>query len=229
MALAMIRGVPMQHPFKFQLVLATFKTWAADYIVQTQVERCEHVDWKRSAVFACFGALYSGGFQYVVFVKGFARWFPHAVPFTKLSLAEKLRHRAGQLDLVKQIAGHAFMSTVCYLPIYYTIKEVIAGDQGQGQLERRGGVDVKGVGQEGRRSVTTVVSSAMVKYRSNFWEDNIVIQGFWMPMDIILFGLLPMWARMPAQHTSALAWTMILSLMRGSTEEPTQPPGSDAA
>jgi hypothetical protein len=191
--------IPQSHPFRFQLVLASFKTWAADYIVQTTVEQREEIDWKRSAVFLTFGAVYSGGVQYAIFVNGFSKWFPSTVRFTQLPLRKKLKDVAGQLDLVKQIAAHAAMSTLLYLPTYYTVKEAI---QGADPLE-------------GQRTPVQTVVGAMHKYKDNFWSDNIAIQAFWCPMDILIFGMLPMWARMPMQHTSALIWTMILSKMRG--------------
>ena len=55
-----------KYPFAFQLPIASIKTWAADYLVQTQVERREEIDVNRSLTFAAFGLLYSGGFQYAV-------------------------------------------------------------------------------------------------------------------------------------------------------------------
>jgi hypothetical protein len=48
--MGILSRIPQAHPFKFQLALASFKTWAADYIVQTTVEGREKIDWKRSAV-----------------------------------------------------------------------------------------------------------------------------------------------------------------------------------
>jgi len=46
--------------------IAGFKTWAADYLVQTQIEGREKIDTNRSLTFLAFGLLYSGGFQYAV-------------------------------------------------------------------------------------------------------------------------------------------------------------------
>jgi hypothetical protein len=158
-----------------------------------------------------FGAIYSGGVQYAIFVNGFAAWFPSSVRFTQLPFRKKLTDRAGQIDLVKQITSHAAMSTLLYLPIYYTVKEAIQGESAA----------------DDTRTTAQTFSKAMQKYKDNFWKDNLAIQSFWCPADIIIFGMLPMWARMPMQHTSALAWTMILSTMRGdATAKPSpSPPG----
>lgn len=188
--------IPKTYPFRTQLFLACVKTWGADYIVQKAVEKREDIDIKRSLVFFVFGALYSGGLQYAIFINGFSRWFPASVRFASLSLPQKLRDVPGLKDLGKQISVHAAMSTFLYLPLYYVIKESIQGEKATTAME--------------------TIELGMSKYKANFWQDNITIQGFWCPMDVIIFGMLPMWARMPIQHTSALAWTMILSMLRGA-------------
>jgi len=138
-----------------------------------------------------------------VFVRGFTKWFPNAAPFTQLPWRLKLRDTAGQKALVGQILGHSVISAFGYLPSYYVLKEVVA------QRDQP---------PEKQLPVTGVLSAALAKYRRNFGSDNLAIQGYWIPADAIIFGLLPMWARMPVQHTTSLGWTMILSATRGTAE-----------
>lgn len=204
----LLSKMPQKYPFAFQLPIASIKTWAADYLVQTQVERREEIDVNRSLTFAAFGLLYSGGFQYAVFVKGFTRWFPKAAPFTKLPLRNKMADKAGLKALLGQIAAHSAVSTCAYLPMYYCLKEFVSE---------------RDKPREDQASPTQVVRAALTKYRTNFIADNLAIQGFWIPADVLIFGLCPMWARMPVQHTTSLGWTMILSSLRGSSDQHVDP------
>eukprot|EP01043_Picozoa_sp_COSAG02_P050617 COSAG02_NODE_5223_length_4527_cov_35.869919_4_plen_157_part_01 len=47
-----------RHPVLIAVFVATIKTAAADIIVQTQIEGCESVDWRRVGLFTAFGACY---------------------------------------------------------------------------------------------------------------------------------------------------------------------------
>ena len=78
-----------RHPVMVAIMVATIKTGAADFLVQTQVEKCglDNVDWRRVGLFTLFGAAYFGGFQYFLYVKCFSWWFD-AVRISKLSLRQ---------------------------------------------------------------------------------------------------------------------------------------------
>lgn len=98
------------NPFVFQLLLAIGKTTLADILVQKSMEGRESVDWRRAAVFAAFGGLYSGGFQYGLFVTLFARWYPSTAAFTQQPLRQKLANRVGLSEAAKQIAIRNFVA-----------------------------------------------------------------------------------------------------------------------
>jgi hypothetical protein len=63
-----IMNIAKEHPFAFQLAIATGKTSAADLMCQMVAERksLNEVDWKRNAVFVVFGFAYLGCFQYYI-------------------------------------------------------------------------------------------------------------------------------------------------------------------
>jgi hypothetical protein len=187
-----IKTFPKRKPFLTNLIIATVKTSAADFIVQAAMG--EEIDYKRNLLFTMFGFAYLGAGQWFVYVTVFTRLCPHAVRFANLSWAEKMKDRAGQIDLVKQIALDNFVHyTFIYFPIFYTFKEMIQGG---------------GFGME-------LVSNAMGKYWNNCVQDNLAIWGLWIPMDALIYAV-PVWMRLPLNHSVSFAWTMILSWMRGS-------------
>jgi hypothetical protein len=52
-----ITSFPKDHPFAFQLLVATGKTSAADIVVQVVAEKKKwnEIDWKRNGIFVVFG------------------------------------------------------------------------------------------------------------------------------------------------------------------------------
>ena len=52
-----ITSFPKDHPFAFQLLVATGKTAAADIVVQVVAEKKQwnEIDWKRNGIFVVFG------------------------------------------------------------------------------------------------------------------------------------------------------------------------------
>jgi hypothetical protein len=91
--IAPIETFGKSQPFVFQNVLSVVKTSSADYIVQKGVEGKADLDYSRLLAFATLGCLYSGGFQYFIFVNLFTKWFPSVPRFTALSFADKLKDR----------------------------------------------------------------------------------------------------------------------------------------
>merc|ERR1719410_2066542 len=101
-----------------------------------------------------FGFAYCGGLQWFIYVTCFSRVSPHAIRFANLPWREKIRDKAGQIDLLKQTILDNFLHfTFIYFPCFYTMKELI-------QCRKPGD------------SVPDSVSSALDKYRNNFWTDN---------------------------------------------------------
>lgn len=187
-----IKTFPKRKPFLTNLIVATVKTAAADLVVQTA--QGGDIDWKRNALFTLFGFAYLGAGQWFVYVTVFTKVCPHAVRFANLSWAEKLKDRAGQIDLVKQIALDNFVHyTFIYFPIFYCFKEFMQGD----------GLDAG------------LPSRALSTYWNNCVTDNLAMWGLWIPMDAVIYAV-PVWMRLPLNHGVSFAWTMILSWLRGS-------------
>lgn len=175
--------------------MATGKTSLADLIVQKASGKdWKDIDWRRNAVFTVFGFAYLGVAQWFIYVTIFSKLCPNAIRFANLTWAEKMKDRAGQIDLIKQVALDNFVHyTFVYFPVFYVFKESIQGD----------GVDFG------------VVSRAMSKYWSNIVPDNLAIWGLWIPCDLLIYAV-PVWMRLPLNHAVSLAWTMILSFLRGA-------------
>lgn len=126
-----ILSFPKDHPFAFQLIVATGKTAAADLMVQSVAEgkSLAEVDWKRNAIFVVFGFAYLGGFQWYLMVHKYRQWFPTMDTFAKMSFAEKIKYHAGILDAGKMVLFDIFIHLpLMYFPTYYAVKEFVSGD-----------------------------------------------------------------------------------------------------
>jgi len=190
---------PKRRPFATNIIVATVKTSLADLIVQ-KGEGKDEIDWKRNGVFTAFGFAYLGVAQWFIYVTLFTRVCPNAIRFSNLSWAEKLKDRAGQIDLVKQTALDNFVHyTFVYFPVFYSFKEII-------QSSKTVDADSDGKG---------VVGRALGKYSKNFVADNLAMWSLWVPGDLLIYAV-PIWMRLPLNHSVSLAWTMILSWMRGN-------------
>jgi len=200
MVFRQILAFGQRRPFAFQLGVATVKTAAADLLVQRYVEGKTEIDWKRNAVFTVFGGAYLGGFQWLIYVTAFRRWFPNMDKFAAQTLKQKMANRPGQIDLMKQVTFDNFVHyTFIYFPVFYVFKESIQQNE-----ETSGPMGV--------------VTGAMEKYSTNFWGDNLAIWALWIPADIIIYAI-PIWMRLPANHGISFVWTCILSAMRGAKIE----------
>ena len=228
-------------PFSSQVAVATTKTVAADLLVQTAVEgkSLQDVDYRRVAVFGAFGCLYLGVVQYGLYVKGMQRVFDKVAldKFCNASIREKIRDKAGLKILAGTIALDFFLiQPALYWPAYYAVKEVGFRDADAGA---RGSLDVDSSGEtnalEGGSfdsvnvdnddddddgdgiGIGSVLGSALSKYRTNFWEDNLGMCGFWLPMDIIIYSV-PLHLRLHLNHIISFAWVGLVSMFRGDAD-----------
>ncbi|CAJ1369162.1 unnamed protein product [Effrenium voratum] len=189
---------PKRQPFATNVIVATIKTSAADLIVQ-KAEGRERIDWQRNGAFTAFGFAYLGMIQWFIYVTLFSRLCPNAIRFANLPWAEKLKCRAGQIDLVKQTALDNFVHyTFVYFPVFYIIKE-----------------SINSLGEKQKQSEEPLVTRALQKYWRNCVQDNLAMWSLWIPFDLIIYAV-PIWLRLPLNHGISLAWTMILSSMRGN-------------
>ena len=195
-----ITSFPKDHPFAFQLMVATGKTSAADLMCQTVAERksWDEIDWRRNGIFVVFGFGYLGGFQYWLMVTKYRQWFPTMDRFAKLSVAEKLKDTAGILDAMKMVIFDVTVHLpIIYFPTYYTIKEFVGGHSWNPADWAKDGI---------------------TKYSNNLKEDLTAMIQLWGPSDCIQF-VLPMHIRMPFRHLVSFFWTAYVSFTRGAIDE----------
>jgi Mpv17 / PMP22 family len=192
-----IWSFPKDHPFAFQMIVATAKTMAADLMVQTVAEgkSLSEVDWKRNGIFVVFGFAYLGGFQWYLMVNKYRQWFPTMDKFAKMSFKEKLQYPAGILD-----AGKMVLFDICihlpllYFPTYYAVKEFVGGDSW---------------------NPVDWVQDGVTKYQKNMVEDLTAMVKLWGPSDCVQF-ILPLHIRMPFRHLVSFFWTAYVSFTRGA-------------
>jgi hypothetical protein len=194
-----IMAFPKEHPFAFQMIVATLKTSAADIVCQTVAERksLSEIDWRRNGIFVVFGFAYLGGFQWYLLVNKYRQWFPTMDRFAKLSFAEKIKDTAGMMEAGKMVLFDVIVHLpMIYFPAYYTVKEFVSG-----------------------KSWNPVdwAKDGCTKYYGNIKEDLTAMISLWGPSDCVQF-VLPMYIRMPFRHLVSFFWTAYVSYTRGSIE-----------
>ena len=188
-----VRRFPLRHPFLFGTGLAGFKNGCCDILVQKAVENNDTIDWRRVSVFTTFGAIFSGAWQYILFVRIMPRLCPAAEAFAAKPLREKIKDIPGLKQLaVQNFVENGINNPVLYFPIFYTVKEFIEGG------ELRNGVK---------------------KYRKHFKEDVLAIWKVWIPAQFFNFAFSPMWLRVPFVAFVSAFWTGYVSMTRGRKEE----------
>jgi len=196
MVLGAILRFPKTNPFAFGCAFSCAKTSFSDWLVQTQVEKREHIDWKRNATFASFGLFYLGGVQYALYVPIFGRVFPGAGTFATASIKQKLADPVGCRNLVAQVFIDQFVHhPLLYFPVFYCLKEAVNLGTYEGALE-----------------------GGLAKYSKNYQEDLIALWKLWVPSTFINFAFMPMFLRIPWVASTSLIWTCILSAMRGGND-----------
>jgi hypothetical protein len=199
---------PERKPRDFNVILATLKTWGADAIVQL-LQRRRGVpwvfDWYRSAAFAIFGFFYIGIMQWFLYVSILTWLFPDAMVFANAPFAEKMLDSVGQLSMVGQIFVDNFVfAFLFYFPAFYFIKSVV-----------QGGCPWYAHFQVG-----------LSRYWQNIVSDNLYSCALWFPADIVIFAM-PMYFRMPMEHSVSFAWTMFISARRGQIDRGSKKPAMD--
>lgn len=195
------------NPVTFGVGIATAKTGAADLLTQMAIEGKDpkDVDLRRLGLFTLFGFGYMGCFQYYLYVNLFSRWFAGAARFANQPLSKKLTDRAGQIDLLKQVAFDVLIHPIWFFPLYYTLREAINGRPNAFEAP-----------------FPTVVRAALAKYATNAKEDWIQFWKIWVVGDCVVYGLCPMWARLPANHLFSFAYVCVLSFQRGTDKKDQQ-------
>jgi protein Mpv17 len=107
------------RPLATAIVTAGLQTWAADGIAQLVVERRTRLDLRRSALFAGFGVMYIGGFQYFLYSVAFVRFTTF---FERVGTVTRLGQHVARA-LIDQL-GHV---PTIYFPSFYALKAVAEG------------------------------------------------------------------------------------------------------
>ena len=198
--LSALSALPRRHPLLFSMAVCSCNATAADAIVQRFVERRPSLDTSRLATFAAFGVAYLGGWQYALQVRLFSAWFPSAPAFVAKPLGEKLRDRAGQLTVLRQVFVDLFLNhPLTYFPCFYATQRALQTGSVAGWAET---------------------------YAANAADDLAALWTFWLPAQTLNFSVCPMWLRVPFVSSLSLLWTCVLSCKRGAAEvaaEPLQP------
>lgn len=184
------------NPFANNIAIATTKTAAADLLAQCvigQVPLAE-VDGARLLLFASFGALYLGGFQYLYQVQIFKRLFD-VDAFTQQPWADKLRDGPGLRALAAQTALDLTVLSFIYLPTFYVFKAAVFHDGAS-------------------FDPTLIVGGGLEKYTANFAKDEFDLIRVWLPADLVCFSV-PLYLRLPVRHVVSFVWTAYLSFARG--------------
>ena len=135
--------------------------------------------------------------QYFLYVPVFGRIFPNAASFAAKPLADKLVDTAGMRAVAAQVVlDQCVHHPLLYFPSFYATRELIE----------------HGVSWSS-------VQAALAKYRANCAEDMVALWKVWVPVTLVNFAFSPMWLRIPVVASTSLAWTCILSAMRGASSE----------
>ena len=186
-----------EYPFANNIGIATAKTAAADLLAQLVIAQVPlgELDYSRLLLFASFGALYLGGFQYLYQVQIFKRLFD-VDAFTQQPWADKLQDGPGLRALAAQTALDLTVLTLIYLPTFYVFKAAVFG------------------GGDGGFDPSAVVSAGLTKYSENFSKDELDLLRVWLPADLVCFSV-PLYLRLPVRHVVSFVWTAYLSFARG--------------
>ena len=183
-----------KYPFSTNMGIASTKTAAADLIAQVVIAHTPiaNVDWDRSFLFFVFGALYSGGFQYLYQVNVFKKLFD-VDKFTVQPWADKLKDAKGLQALAAQTSLDLAVLTLVYLPAFYIFKAGVFS---------------------GSMDPNVWTSTGIDNYTNNFAKDEFDLVRVWLPADLICFSV-PMYLRLPSRHAVSFLWTAYLSFARG--------------
>jgi protein Mpv17 len=103
-----------KRPLLTSAGITSFKAWAADLMIQKLVERRETIDKRRSLLFASFGLLYQGGFQYWMYNVLFERFlFPG---------------KSARMIFAKVAVTNLICDPCFFFPTFYCFREALASE-----------------------------------------------------------------------------------------------------
>jgi len=208
------------NPIKLGVGVATVKTQLADLLTQKSLEgkQWSEIDWRRNGLFTVFGFAYQGCFQYYLYVTLFSRWFASAARFANQPFSAKLTDFGGQIDVLKQVLFDVLIHPQWFFPMYYTLKEALTGHPNC--FEAGQNFDwFKGIGKYTYNNFDSTNPLGYLTDFLPFWK-------IWIVGDVVVYGLCPMWARLPMNHIFSFVYICVLSYMRGASEPEAEKTGA---
>jgi hypothetical protein len=184
-----------KYPLINNILIATFKTGAADIMAQTVVAGTplSQLDVKRNTLFMLFGLVYSGLFLYFYQVNVFQRLFSNVEGFSQKTWGEKFSDRSGLMNLMGQTLLDLGVLVTAYLPVFYIFKASLFSGSGNVRLWFQQG---------------------WTHYLTNFAKDASDMVLCWLPVDLVCFSV-PLYLRLPLRHFWSFVYTVYLSFFRG--------------
>jgi len=185
-----------KYPLAFAVACGMLKDGSCDVVTQSATDPDAPWDARRTAVFASFGAVFVGAWQYYLF----SRWLPKLIPtsaaFEAAPLAAKLKNAAGVAGVAAFVAVENLLNQpLAHFPTLYAIKYRL---------------------EHGDAPWSEVAASAVATTRRNFWEDNFNSLCVWVPATLLNGFLVPLWARVPFMTLCGCGWTSFMSYTRGA-------------
>mmetsp|Transcript_20283 Transcript_20283/g.43868 ORF Transcript_20283/g.43868 Transcript_20283/m.43868 type:complete len:332 (-) Transcript_20283:193-1188(-) len=203
------------RPFANNIIISTTKTTTADLLAQTLFAPAHHppleLDLLRSLLFAFYGALYLGAFQYFYQVGIFNQVFD-VQEFTQLPWTKKIRDIEGLQSLAAQVILDMTVVAMIALPVFYIFKASVLGG-GSSTMELTESTNCHAPMMDLLQFWT---QAGLENYHANFVADEATILKVWVPANLVIFSV-PLYLRLPLRHVVSFVWTTYFSLIRGGT------------
>lgn len=188
------------RPLAFAAFCGCLKDAGCDFATQRAITPDQPWDWRRTAIFAVFGTVFVGAWQYALFSVALPRFGPSvSAGFASAPLATKLRDTASLRTVAAFVVlENAVNQPLLYFPTLYSIKH---------SLEHAGSASLAESAVAGAR-----------RARELCYEDNAASIKVWGPVTLINGLCMPLWARVPFMTACGCGWTCWVSFARGAPE-----------
>ena len=95
--------------------------------------------------------------------------------------------------------------------MYYTLKEALTGRPSLFDGAPFGEISTTALGKYWAHNFDRSHAEGLLTDWMAFWK-------IWIIGDVVVYGLCPMWARLPMNHVFSFAYICVLSYMRGASE-----------
>ena len=194
-----------RHPLMAAVFCATLKDSSCDVATQRTMSPDDPWDWRRSAIFATFGATFVGAWQYFLFSIVVPRCIPLSAGFAAAPLRAKLADTVGLRSIALFVAvENLFNQPFGHFPTLYAIKYRLT---------------------HGTASLADSAAAGVSEARRNFFDDNVNSCAVWVPATLINGLFVPVWARVPFMNLCGCGWTCFMSYTKGAPDADADPIG----